>query len=375
MNGQQPGTPTAVPGGVISRFSDTQHHITETAALEGSGFSKTQIEAIHRANTERDYSQVGRVGNALLLCQRKTFGGYKPEEHFDDVKWNAKVQQWEPRGSTSGPKRSPVDYINAQLTEFATQGGNDAGMAHIGNAFHTIEDFFAHSNFVELSVGDKRHGDELITAGGSPQNTTESLAPVLEGVSDSSVKPFYREMGREAESKAPAGSHARMSKDHLGKAYFNERGHWQRWSSRPLRDSCTRSLRFRTRTNDLNRCNRFWAQISGWLRLPNPKDPWWEKLKYEGATLINERLKCAEQTTPTTVNHCMFSPLRNFEASADMPMALMGIAIPMTVGQSTVWFQAGVGIIKPLPLERTGIPERQPEEIRPVAGAQIGVSF
>jgi hypothetical protein len=133
----------AVRGGnapTIARFSDTGHHVVEEAGLAGAGFSEAQKEGVERGNVQRDYSQVGVVGNAVLLCQPKKFGGYKPEEHFDNYMWDAVTMGWRTRGASAlGEKgvdigKTPIDYIGAQLDEVASRGLKDAGLTHLGKA-------------------------------------------------------------------------------------------------------------------------------------------------------------------------------------------------------------------------------------------------
>src|SRR5438876_7230652 len=156
--GQRVGAASQVANHQLARFSDTGHHVIEEAGLSGAGFSPQQIQAIERGNIQRDYSQIGAVGNLLLLCQPQRFGGYDAAEHFDNFIFDAVTNRWRTRGTgrpflhqdPSTPDRSPIDYIESQLTLLANTGMTDASLVHLGNAFHTVEDFFAHSNFVEL---------------------------------------------------------------------------------------------------------------------------------------------------------------------------------------------------------------------------------
>jgi len=71
--------------------------------------------------------------------------------------------------------KTPIDFISSQLEEVANRGATDAGLEHLGNAFHTVEDFFAHSNFVELMQGDIRRGATLMT--GNPVGPSQSVSP------------------------------------------------------------------------------------------------------------------------------------------------------------------------------------------------------
>ena len=69
---------------------------------------------------------------------------------------------------------------------------------------------------------------------------------------------------------------------------------------------------------------------------------------------IDRRLEEAARRTPVTVNQCMFSPLRNIEASSSSSWRLpIGVALPVQVGSSQIWIQGGIGVTTPLPLDRS----------------------
>ncbi|MCA8975777.1 MAG: DUF4157 domain-containing protein, partial [Planctomycetes bacterium] len=161
--------------GVPQRFADVDHHVIEEAALQKL-FTAEQLAAIEEGNTHRDYSQLPMIANALLLGQATRFGGYARHEHFDnfvfdrandrwvsqddyDKVWDDHTRQWTARKiplppRPGKPRTTAPQYIHAELLAAVAKDAPDAGsFAHVGNAFHTIEDFFAHSNFVELAQG------------------------------------------------------------------------------------------------------------------------------------------------------------------------------------------------------------------------------
>jgi hypothetical protein len=302
----------------IAMFSDTGHHIIEEAALGGAGFSESQRGAVEQGNVERDYSQVGRLGNFGLLCKPAKFGGYDPKEHFDNYMWDEVTQGWRTRGASAlGEKgvdigATPVDYIIAELELVSSRGaaektkGNvpitDEGLRHLGNAFHTIEDFFSHSNWIELMQGDMRHGKELIT--GNPSGPSQSVPRVMEGVTSGFAREAYRQESERAIAAAGPGTHT-------------------------------------------------------------------------DAGRIDERLADADRTTPVTVNQCMLSPLRNLEASKDSPMAFpIGIAVPAVMSGNQVWFQVGAGYMRPFPRDTPpGIVSPRDNETSWVFGGQFTAKF
>lgn len=99
-------------------------------------------------------------------------------------------------------------YVASELDELANRGNTDAGLEHLGNAFHTIEDCCAHSNFVELLQGDVRHGATLIT--GNPVGSSDAVPGIMEAISPRGVREHYREQAENAIATALPGSHTRV---------------------------------------------------------------------------------------------------------------------------------------------------------------------
>jgi hypothetical protein len=356
--------------------------VVEEAGLAGAGFSEAQIEGVERGNVQRDYSQVGVVGNAVLLCQPKKFGGYKPEEHFDNYMWDAVTMGWRTRGASAlgGEKgvdigKTPIDYIGSQLDEVASRGLKDAGLTHLGNALHTVEDFFAHSNFVELMQGDKRHGTTLIT--GNPAGPSQSVSRILEAITPPGVQEQYRAQSEAAIAAAPPGSHTVMAHDDPTTPNYTLA---RRLAALVVQDLGSEVLAVMAapapERSRLMR-ERVTAKVIRYLRPPEPNDRWWETLATADAGRIDRRLDEAARTTPITVNQCALSPLKNLEASRDSPMALpFGVAVPTIIGGNQVWFQLGAGVTRPFPLDPLPGGGRPDERISaPVLGGQITGRF
>lgn len=370
----------------IAAFSDTGHHVIDEAALTGAGFDEKQREAVERGNLQRDYSQLGRVGNALLLCKPQTFGGYKPEEHFDNFIWDVKSGRWRERGVASEFKqaapgvveRTPLDYIERELGALAENGKTGKGLVHLGNALHTVEDFFSHSNFVELINGDERFGDKLLT-GSVPGTQAASVGHVLESISSPEMKPYYAHQAEAAEAAAPPLSHARIAKDQAGSKYY---GQARRLAALAAQKLASNALSVLAEPDPKVRAERMKREVADlarqWLRQPDLSDPWWKRLSADDKGAIDRRLEEAEARTPVTVNQCVFSPLRNMEASAASSIKIpFGVAVPVSVGRNRIWFQAGAGVHQSLPLERD-FPDPGRQQGGPAGGfvgAQIVGSF
>jgi len=366
----------------LARFSDTGHHVVEEAALAGAGFTEQQMRGIERGNVERDYSQVGVVGNAALLCRPQNFGGYRPEEHFDNFIWDAVTRRWRTRGASAlndqgvDVGRTPIDYITSELDRVAAVGLMDeGGLAHLGNAFHTIEDFFAHSNFVELMQGDTSQGTTLMT--GNPVGPSQSVSRVLESVSPPGVRESYGAQSEEAIRSAAPGTHTRMAHDDPTTHNYTAA---RRLAALVIQDLGVEVRGVMTAAPpDRGQLmhERVVARAVRYLRPPDPTDRWWETLVAADAGAIDRRLDEAARRTPVTVNQCALSPLKNLEASRDSPMGIpLGVAIPTTIRGNTVWFQVGGGVTRPMNFDPIpGAEDRSGGGGGLVVGAQITGTF
>lgn len=374
--GQSPQITQIENNQMLSRFSDTGHHVVEEAALHGAGFNEDQIKGIERGNVQRDYSQVGMLGNLALLCKPRKFGGYQPKEHFDNYIWDAVTQGWRTRGGSAFSEKgvdagqTPIDYISSELESVASLGitaGKDRGLVHLGNAFHTVEDFFAHSNFVELIQGDTSQGRTLMT--GNPIGPSQSVSRILESITPSGVKEYYTGESEHAIRTAAPGTHTKMAHDDPTTPNYTLA---RRLAALVIQDLGAEVLAVMASPEPQRSAlmhDRVIKKIIRYLRPPDVHDKWWETLTTADAGKIDTLLEEASRRTPTTVNQCALSPLKNLEASRDSPMALpIGVAMPTTIMGNQVWFHAGAGVTRPVPFEPTSKP-------RPVIGIEITGTF
>jgi hypothetical protein len=386
--GQILSAPSLTSAVGLARFSDTGHHVIEEAGLSDAGFSSDQIKAIEKGNIQRDYSQIGAVGNFLLLCDPKGFGGYKAEEHFDNFIFDAVTNRWRTRGTAkpflhddpNTPDRSPIDYIESELMILAKAGLSDHSLVHLGNAFHTVEDFFAHSNFVELSNKDLSFGKDLVTGSfeGESANSDASLAHTLRAISDPKMRPHYDQQAEAATARTEPRSHSRIAKDTPGTRNYDQ----ARRLAALVIQSLGGDVRASLMPGDAQQREQMMAgtvaKIRRYLQPPNPNDRWWENLVANDKGRIDQRLDEAAAHTPVTANQCVFSPLRNIEASASSSWKLpIGVAIPVRVGTNQIWLQGGLGVTSPLPLDRSVLdaPAATGEKSQLIGGVQLTGTF
>ncbi|MCA8958859.1 MAG: LysM peptidoglycan-binding domain-containing protein [Planctomycetes bacterium] len=93
-------------------------------------------------------------------------GVYLPLEHIDNPdgyedatrihpKFRGAVRPEELEVDAQGVKnfiQASRDYVRSELAAAKRAGKSPEGMLHFGNALHVIEDYFSHSNFVELAL-------------------------------------------------------------------------------------------------------------------------------------------------------------------------------------------------------------------------------
>lgn len=360
----------------LSRFSDTDHNIIEEVALTLAKLSPEEIKQIHAGNTKRDYSQSPAQLNLVLLCDASNYGGYKPVEHFDNFRWDEELQKWQSREDpTAFGKKSPINHIDEELVKFVDSLPDKTAFQHVGSAFHAIEDFFAHSNFVELTHGDFTHGRELIT-GSVGKSDDVSLLKILESISSQETAPYYGERADKEIAEAPAKSHARMAKDYKANPYHLEA---VVLAGLVVKEIGTDILAIKALTANEQRIKYvrdvIMTKVKRYLRPPDGNDKWWETLRASGGKEMETAIRETAAKTPVTKNQCILSPLRSIEASRDSNMKLIGAAFPVETKHGHAWVQLGTGFsTTPAFAGPTGTVEPRRMEFLPV-GVQITGRF
>jgi hypothetical protein len=352
----------------IQRYSDTDHHILEEVALTDI-FSEEELKSIEHGNMGRDYSQLPSIGSALLVGE-PNLGGYKGYEHFDNFIfdreknrwvshseyekiWDDNVKEWVNKPvslkSNAAPKITPLQYIESELQKAVEKDMPDSGsFMHVGNAFHTIEDFFAHSNFVELTKGDFSFGKELTThASGVPG--AESTDSILSNVLDPVPASVYKEKFQKGYEEGSTLSHGRLAKDF----HINPNHSFAiTLSALVIRQTAimvknTFSLKTKEQRNEYIK-DPVIKTLSDYFRPPDEKNKWWEKLMNEDNGRTAKKIKELQDKTPVTVNQTPGSPLRNLEATRFSSWKAIGlgtsIAVPL---KDNTFFTAGYMLYAP----------------------------
>ena len=389
----------------VQRFADNDHHVVEEVALN-KVFSEEELKKIEQGNMQRDYSQLPRIGISLLTGIDSDFGGYKTHEHFDhfifdteknrwvshdeyEKIWDDSTKQWikrpMPQRGAGTAKINPMQYIEGELQAAVEKDVPDASaFIHLGNAFHTIEDFFAHSNFVELTKGDYSSGTELTThPPGVPG--TSSVDSILGNVLDPVPASIYKDRFKADFDKASPVSHGRMAKDFhqhpnhslamtLAALVIRQIGimmkHAFSIANKKLRNEYVQDPVMKI--------------LSGYFRPPTDKDKWWETMLGEDNGITARRIKELQDKTPVTVNQSPASPLRNLEATKFSTFKAIGLGTSVSVPlKDNTFFTAGYMLYVPgsgtTPDNKILVAPRsdwdQHDTPKIILGAQISGSF
>lgn len=324
----------------IARFSDTGHHIIEEAGLAGGGFTESQMRQIELGNIKRDYSQTPSILNFALLCKPDTFGGYHAADHFDNYIWNNDKQVFEDRGKLEAKQfgagdvykgTDPIVQIEENLNVLMNLGPTRGGLEHLGNAFHAIEDFFAHSNFINLTMNDYRFGHDLITGSNDPGASQIATANSLNAVSVPGLPVTPPDHVDKIKQAAPALSHSKIAKDYPSDPLHYEARQLAALVVQDLSRDIVEILKTPESDKRKQLCKEIvFTKIRRYLHPPDAaKDPWWTKLIAADKGAIDILLKKAEQATPVTINQCILSPLVNLEATRTSPVRAFGMFNPV----------------------------------------------
>jgi len=176
---------------IIQRFAEPGHKEVEDLSLSRHPFTKEEREQIEMGNWQTDINQISELnkylsksgltltdddffkigsllgeakfgGKVSAQMKKERFGKYDPKQHFD----RPDDQGLENKAMPSYILKN-VDALkesfHKSIYAYSSEGPNVA-MEYFGTALHTIEDFFAHTNFVEIALNLK--GREVDTYAG-----------------------------------------------------------------------------------------------------------------------------------------------------------------------------------------------------------------
>ena len=341
----------------VFRFADDDHNVidevaTTLASISPDGIKKLRIdpdqaEQIHAGNTKRDYSQSPPILNLALLCKPSNFGGYHDYDHFDNFEWNEELEKWQSRTPSTSPSHTdPIEHMENEFDKFVIGLPGKEAFQHVGSAFHTIEDFFAHSNFMDLIHGEtKEFGDKLLT-GSVPPGDNVSLLKIGASISSDDTAKIYDEKANEEIRKSDATSHPRLAKDYSSNKYHFEAMVLAGLVVKGVATDVLQLQQLKSKEERLKYVHdTIMPKLKRYFRPPNKNDKWWEDLRLEGGAQMEKSIRETRAQRPVTANQCVLSPMRSIEASKDSNMKLYGPTISVPTSKGHVWVQMGAGLV------------------------------
>ena len=161
----------------FASFCFNVHGDITTAALNKLNASPCTIAKVIAGNIGQDQTEgqgwlASQVGcNLASKVSYSINGQYVPAHHFDRVPVTSSI------GAALAANLNDflqsrsylITQWNAVQTNIAS-GNNDAALAALGRGLHALQDFFAHSNYVDLAYG----------LAGNPGDSSQALAAVLD---------------------------------------------------------------------------------------------------------------------------------------------------------------------------------------------------
>lgn len=133
------------------------HKEINEEALKEFGFSDYALKRINQAGKHQDLKLIQFAGISWLIF------GYRPEYHFDRYGWNESTKQGHIIAFTRG--RNYVNRQKHEIIKLLCEGSHNGcikALIKLGHALHALQDFFAHSNYVDLAEQDRIAVDEAL---------------------------------------------------------------------------------------------------------------------------------------------------------------------------------------------------------------------
>jgi hypothetical protein len=167
------------PSGVVQRYGGPQHESIERQGMEGA-FSPEEQRDIAFGNWANDFNQINLAGDfirnhtplritnqdlfdiAQIVAEEQfgatiagrmdpqRFGVYNWQQHFDNPATDPNAPP--DVGPVAAHISTSREYVRQRLRDALYANDPAIGREYFGSAMHVMEDFFAHTNFVEIAL-------------------------------------------------------------------------------------------------------------------------------------------------------------------------------------------------------------------------------
>ncbi|PIU14946.1 hypothetical protein COT20_02280 [bacterium (Candidatus Gribaldobacteria) CG08_land_8_20_14_0_20_39_15] len=204
-------------------LGESEHEKITEEALKDLGFLHKKIEDIEDANADVDWKEHSIRWWLIFPVGLKTNKHYNAEHHFD-------------RGATSTSQetfKEGVKYVHQQKADFKQyfkQCETAKALKALGKALHALQDFFAHSNYVDdppvLPPDEANSKKKWLSDEERKQALEALLDPTKEPPANLELTGYYpnaKEPGNAAGDPYPHNDNAKDDEDsNRGKAKFLE---------------------------------------------------------------------------------------------------------------------------------------------------------
>ncbi len=210
-------TSSSATGPVLLGFDLGQFSSAFNSTLADGFLSRTALTAIIKVLAEAKFVNSGKSKGISVNEQRQIFdvteqrlGVYRPEEHIDNPAGleDGRCKDDDLRGPVlpadleidpaTGMKRfiasqgsgSSYDLIESYFTEAVRLGRNPDGLRYFGMGLHILEDFFCHTNFVEICLFKLGYRDVILWSKPEPADRVPMTSGIF-GFADTVVSILY----------------------------------------------------------------------------------------------------------------------------------------------------------------------------------------
>lgn len=128
---------------VIGLYRPEEHIDNPKGLIDESSLSQSNLEA----PVSYSYSKIKSKGSPVENEIKKLYIGESPES----LKITSNMKKYI-KNSVDDQRPSSLRFVSEQLRLAQNKGRTKTGFRHFGAALHVIEDFYAHTNFVEVAL-------------------------------------------------------------------------------------------------------------------------------------------------------------------------------------------------------------------------------
>jgi|GEM_PF-1660572 len=129
---------------IVGLYRPEEHIDNPKALMDESSLSSSTLDS----PVNYTYSKISTSGGPVEYVTKQLYIG----ESLDSLKITSKMKKYIKNTVSNDTRPSSYRYFGEQMRLAKKKGKNKTGFRHFGAALHVLEDFYAHSNFVEVAL-------------------------------------------------------------------------------------------------------------------------------------------------------------------------------------------------------------------------------